>query len=200
MVLAIIAVLAAITIPAMSSLSGAKFSGSLESLQGVLTLARQEATTQNTYVWALFSSATTAEGPTLTVAVVESKDGTDPIAWGSYAGTVPDNTLGLNQKLLTLSQVSLLDKGSVTVPNAPAGDNTVADLNSGLSVPVQVPARGTITFTTGLRFSPSGEARVSDQSLSAIEFDLQSAAGKDSKNVAVARIDGMTGLIRLYRP
>lgn len=106
MVIVIVLVMAALTIPAIRGLTEAdSFNGSLSQIAGILEQARAYATGQNTYVWVAFypvtSTAVNASGgDQLFVAVFASSDGTNPLSnsLGVTAASyvVPSNVLGTN--------------------------------------------------------------------------------------------------------
>lgn len=202
------AIVAALFLPALSFINGRKFEGSVLQITSILNMAREEARSKNTYTWVLFYPNTASAQ--LTVVAIESKDGTDPIAWGTYAGTVPDSTIGLLAPPLTLSQINLaavgaLDSQISSLPTPTASSSN--DLNTEMSVQVNVPVKGTVTFNKAIRYLPSNGAGnnisvATDPAAKFIELDLQPMRGAslDAKNVAVVRIDKASAALQLYRP
>ncbi len=202
-VLAIIGVLAAIALPAFYTIGSSQFSANLEKIQSTLDFAREIAVARNTYSWVLFAPLTDAQGSDkLIIAVISSKDGTDPIAWSTYASPIPDDEIQVETRMLNLSQIRLLKAGAITVAGVPT-NGTVVDLAaSTISVSLKIPAFGMVTFNRAIRFSSATGGRMSDAAQTIVEFDLQRSTGAvgDPKNVAIARIDCAAGSSRIYRP
>jgi len=98
-VVAIMGLLAAISLPALRGLNGAgKFNQSVQEIAGILEQGRAYAVAQNTYVWVAFypvdpatlpAPDTDQSGEQLYVATYASTDGTDPVTWGTGLTTVP---------------------------------------------------------------------------------------------------------------
>jgi prepilin-type N-terminal cleavage/methylation domain-containing protein len=203
-VMAIIVVLTAITLPALSLLASRRFDGGVEAINSLLNLAREEARSKSTYTWVLFYPSAVPRPGTLIVVAIASADGTDPMAWGTYPNVIPDSTLELIARPLILSQIQLSTPGTLdgkisTLPST--GDMSNA-LNSTVQVTMKIPALGTITFAQAIRYLPSSGAGNNNATSKFIELDLQPLRGgtPDDKNVAVVRIDKASGTVQLYRP
>ncbi|MEZ0297141.1 MAG: Tfp pilus assembly protein FimT/FimU [Candidatus Methylacidiphilales bacterium] len=208
-VIGIMLVIAAISIPMFSGLtSSSQFNRAAMEISGLLESARQTAVTQNTYTWLAMGVKTAANGEKiLHVAVLSSKDGSDPTPWGSY-GTVPSDAIGIVTQTRFFKQVILSDAGTfgtAVVPTLPATPAVTAanSLSQGTASFTITTPQETVTYDRVVQFTASGEARNSANGTQVIEFALQpqrgnSAAG-DDKNIAVFRISGITGQCQVYR-
>lgn len=213
-VISAMAIMAAIAVPSLMGLtSSGRMNQNLLELSGLLEEARQYALAQNTYVWVAFLSRTDSNGiKTLSVAVLASKDGIDPASPASWVtnpyGDVPNAQIGLVGKIITLRQISLLPAATLTsaqipdLPAAPAPINGVA--NSSGFFNLQIPGTSAPqAFTQALQFTPSGEARNGINPVDLVELDLEPQKGNaipDQDNVAVIRVNGLTGESVIYRP
>ncbi|HEY8966508.1 MAG TPA: prepilin-type N-terminal cleavage/methylation domain-containing protein [Candidatus Methylacidiphilales bacterium] len=99
-VVALIAILAAIAVPALGRNGSQKFSQSLTEIAGVLEQARSAAVAQNTYVWVVFYPIDPSNlnppdysGDMLEVATFASNDGSNPFTWNGtdWAGDISFN-------------------------------------------------------------------------------------------------------------
>ncbi len=212
-VIAIMIVLVALTVPALTSMAkGNQMTQSLIEISGMLEQARQYAISRNTYVWvAMRPNPNGANGDELSVAVLASKTGTDPFAtpWSSY-GAVPDDQIDLAARVRTFDQIRFEEAGTFTSSNIPglAGKTaTTAAKNSpskgSASFQIKLPGASTASdFNRVIQFTPNGEARVSSNVIDVIEFGLRPTRGKsgDENNVAVVRVNGLTGQTAVFRP
>jgi prepilin-type N-terminal cleavage/methylation domain-containing protein len=224
--LVVISTVALLTVIAAPALMGPTSSGQMNKnlleLSGLLEQARQYAIAQNTYVWVVFAPGTDSAGlKTLSVALVASNDGTDPASpssWASHAyGAAPNTQIGLVSKIITLHQISLLKAGvfgATVMPSLPAVPspvtataNSVAGMNSsgsgiGAFFNLQIPGTSTtLTFTEAVQFTSTGEVRNGSNPVDLVELDLQpqKGTGIDANNVAVIRVNGLTGESVIYR-
>jgi len=209
-VIAVMSLLVSITVPAISSLAkGNQMNQSLTEIAGMLDGARQYAIAQNTYVWvAMRPNPNGPRGDELSVVALASKTGVDPSPWSGY-GTVPNAQIDLLTRPKTFDQIRLEDAATFGAEKIPdlAGRATVSAANS--------PARETATFgiklpgttspvnfTRVIQFTPRGEARVAGSVIDVIEFGLRPTRGQvaDENNVAVVRVNGLTGQTAVHRP
>lgn len=209
-VLALVGVLAVLSAPALASLSASgKVNQSLAELAGLLAEARQLAVARNTYVWVAFRPTVSAEGDDeLAVAVLASKDGTDPNPWSDY-GTVPGDGIDLVSRLRVFRQIKLKEAGSFTADDVPAlagapkanASHSLADQTAVFRIR-EPGSSGPVPFTRAVQFTPTGAARNLASPIDLVEFNLQAArsAHDQSGQVAVFRISGLTGQTQLYRP
>lgn len=210
-VMAVLGLLVSLTTPALSSLvRGDQLNQSLSEVAGVLDQARQYAIAQNTYVWvAMRSNANTTDGNELNVAVLASKTGTDPSPWTSY-GTVPNAQIDLITRPRTFSQIRLENAatfGQDKIPRLPEIDPALSPDNSpssGTAVfNVKLPGSSApVSFDRVIQFTPAGEARITASVINMIEFGLRPMRGTtaEQNNVAVVRVNGLTGQTIVYRP
>jgi prepilin-type N-terminal cleavage/methylation domain-containing protein len=212
MVIAIVGLLAAITGPAISSLTNSNtLSQTFSDLAGLLEQARAYAVANNTYVWVSFHQqlASGSNASSVSVAVVASQDGTDPNINNNipYAyGSVPAFPLILISKLHTFPHIQLEAAGVITasqIPSLPSVVPAVTSSSNGLnsnSFSIQLPgSSSSSSFSQGFQFTPDGEARVGFTPVNVIEFDLQPTQG-NAQDVAVFRVNGITGQTSVYRP
>jgi prepilin-type N-terminal cleavage/methylation domain-containing protein len=218
--LVVISTVALLTVIAAPALIGPTSSGRMNSnllqLSGLLEQARQYAIAQNTYVWVAFAPGTNSTGlKTRSVALVASNDGTDPASPSSWAGnsygTVPNAQIGLISNIITLRQISLLNAGTFgasVMPSLPATPapvtstaNSVASNSSGF-FELQIPGTSAAqAFTEAVEFTPTGEVRNGSNPVDLVDLDCQPERGTsaDANNVAVIRVNGLTGESVIYR-
>lgn len=220
-VLGLIALLAGLSLPALTGLSGSgKFNSAVFSISNLLDQARQYAVANNTYVWVAFYQEPGTND--LYAALIASKTGVDA---SGGAGTVDltnstnaiANTYSLLNKIEVFQRVALISgvTGSgFTSSSSPFSATTLPAINpaaKGLGISssdmtqfrIKRPGTSTaVTFDKIIRYSPAGEAQASDAFVSTIEFAMQPKKGTvlDTKNVAVLRISGLVGNARIYRP
>jgi Tfp pilus assembly protein FimT len=204
MVMGVMTLLMGFAVPAVTSLAkGSQMNQALSEVSGMLEMARQHATAQNTYVWVAFNNEAASAGADeqVRVTVLVSKSGDDLSTWG-----VDDTTsTGAQTQVLvrprTFNQVKLSDaslfKSQVTdLPAGAAGTLGIADFK------VKVPGNQNESFTKAILFTPTGEARTGASMAGAVELGLQPTHGHtaNAQNVAVVRVNGLTGQTRIYRP
>ncbi len=205
-VLAIMGIIAGIGIPSIMSVmnSGAMNQTAVE-VEGTLEQARQYAVAQNTHVWVAFNTKTQNGINILTIAVVASNDGTDPTTSNTIF-PVPSSAFSVVSKIRTFKQVQLINAGTFTatqvhsLPATPATGtaNDLADSATSASFSLQIPGEASATnFPKSVEFTPSGQARNGANPIDVIEFALQSVP--NAKNIAVLRLNGLTGQTRVYR-
>jgi prepilin-type N-terminal cleavage/methylation domain-containing protein len=214
MVILIITVLAAAVGPAMSAImSSGGANQNISKLSEIFEQAREYAVAQNTYVWVTFNPipATGNTPDKVIVAVVASTDGTDPgvinpTATNPY-GQVPSASLALISKVVTLNQLLIRNAATFPVSSLPAtpvadSSNNCETLPNGWNFAIQTPGTGSSsTYTQVVQFTPSGQARNGSSPVDFIDFDVQPERGNqpDPKNVAVLRVNGLTGETATFR-
>ena len=199
----IMAMVVGLGVPALSSMSqSSNVNSGISGMAGVLEQARQYAVAQNTYVWVAIHPQ--SNGESVDVAVLASKNGTDPSPWGSY-GDVPNATVDLIGKIQTLPMVKFAEAGtytSVQIPSLPATSPqiTTVDNSPASTALFNLKLRGqSVEFDRAIQFLPSGEARNAATPVNIIEFSLQPPHGT-ARNIAVIRVNGFTGNTMIYRP
>jgi prepilin-type N-terminal cleavage/methylation domain-containing protein len=211
-VLAIISILAVLSIVAFTSLQGSgNTNKNISVLSGSLELAREYAVAKNTYVWVAFYPSTASNGLNLlSVAVLASNDGSDPasatLSWATYNyGTVPTAAISLINKVVTLQQIAVLNAASLSpnsLPPTPAVTSGANSMATGNFFTLALPGTSTaVTFTQAIEFLPTGQVRNSSNPVAVIDLDVQPQKGsvQDTKNIAVVRINGLTGETVVYR-
>ena len=213
-VLAILAILTAAALPALSFLKGRDFDGQITKITSLINLAHQAAVTRSTYTWILFYYTSAAQGPQLTLLAIDSKDGSDPINWGTYPNPIPDGTLELLAPPLTLSQIQLGGANTFGTFDAKIPSLTSSaiypdnDVNNAIRIQATIPALGSVTFPKAIRFLPSNSASNGNSNGKFIELDLQPVQGAVSNinsvptgnNLVVIRIDKASGSVEVFRP
>jgi len=205
-VITIIGILTALTAPSIvSAMKSNAMNSTTAQVAGLIEQARETAVSQNTYVWVAFSPQDSNNTDTLSVAVIESKDGTDP---GTY-GVVPSTNFALVSKISTFTQYQLQDPGSYTFPalNLPTPGTTSANAlsssSTGPAFSLQIPGTSsTAIFNRCVEFTPSGQARNSTSPINIVEFGVDPAnvhTNPNPNNPAVMRINGLTGQVLVYR-
>lgn len=216
-VITIIAILTAAGGPALSALTASGGANqNISQLSGILEQAREYAVAQNTYVWVAFNTSVASNGTKqVSVAVVASTDGTDPAttsgqpSWqtNNY-GTIPGTGLALLNKVMTLKQLSFPTAANVANPPAlPSISGSPGSINDSTTnggtgyFSIQVPSGAVQNFIPGIEFIPSGQVRNSSIPVTVIDLYLEPQKGTadDTKNVAVLRMNGLTGETVVYR-
>ena len=202
LVMAIIMLLMGVGIPAIASLAkGNQMNQALSEVAGLLEMARQQATAQNTYVWVAFNSPQGTDNQ-VRVAVLASKSGSDLATWGTDDSTSANSAqTQLVVKPRTFNQVLLSGANGFnskisSIPNSSASDLGAAAFT------IKVPGGTNEIFNKAIQFTPSGEARNSANMAGIVELGLQPTHGRvaDPNNVAVVRVNGLTGQTHIYRP
>ncbi len=210
-VIAIIAILTGVSVPALRSLSkSGQVNGTFSQLSSTMEQARQYAVAQNTYVWVAFYSdaSTPSSGTKLSVAIIASADGTDltqSIAgqdpWSGQVGPGTNSNLILVTKVQSYTLTTLQSAGTITPASPPTSSGK--PIYSSAAFQVSIPGGSTQTFNNAIQFTPTGEARNADGTpVDLVEFDVQPQAGPgiaDIHNGAVFQVNGLTGLTRIYR-
>jgi prepilin-type N-terminal cleavage/methylation domain-containing protein len=202
-VMAMAALVLSMAVPAMSNLAkGGQMNQAITEISGILEQARQYAVAQNTYVWVAFDDTPTTSEDRVRVVVLASKSGTDLPAWGTDDTSSAAAQTRLLNRVKTFSNVKLSGAGTfgssqiASLPAVGAAGPGVADFR------VSLPGGTVQKFDQAIQFTPSGEARNSAGMAGQLEFGLQPTANlvPDTKNVAVARVNGLTGQSTVYRP
>ena len=203
-VIAIMAVLAGLSVPALSAFSKTGQADlTFSKLTETLEQAREYAVAQNTYVWVAFNANTSSPtaGTELSLAVLASADGTDLASnWVSGVGT--GSNLVEVSKIQTFQYTELQAPGVVTP--ATTLSETGQAINSTAKFSITLPGQSTTTtFGQAIQFTPTGEARNADGvPVDLVEFDVQPEKGPgvaNPKNGAVIQVSGLTGETRIYR-
>lgn len=209
-VIAILGVLVAVAVPSLSSLgSGGRMNQALIEMSGLLSQARQYAIAQNTYVWVAFREQNDEQGdPEVVMVILASTSGEDKVAWGN-AGIVPGNDIEMLTRLNRFSKFKLEEAGTFTRANIPdLPDPSSADTANGLAdntakFDVKLPGiAAPQRFDRVVQFLPNGQARVSKAPIDFVEIGVRPVHGTvpEENNVAVVRINGLTGQPFVYRP
>lgn len=204
-VMALIAVLASLSVPAIASLSrGGNVSRATSAAATSLELARQHAVAHNTYTWVIFGTNSEASKQAVHIVILGSKDGTrtsdgvTPVELeGSALYDLNNGAKNLYQlgKAESCAGARLEDSTSAVSPTSaarflfPGSVESIAFLN-------QHPELQRV-----VQFGPNGQARVSGSPSQIIGMAVASSNSPegDPVNVAKIQIDGFTGLTRVIR-
>lgn len=206
-VMAILATLSAVTIPAVQSLRGAgSVNGAISELSGTLEMARAHAMANRTYVRVLLASVPAGNGrvnPSTVALVVYAADGssrnpdmTDPVAWPALSRPLVLDSLGISNSLQGAGNFSTASDAT------PSGANVTGNIMSAFQR--EVSSFGRVTFDQVIQFGPNGEARVGfDQparhiSLGFAELDSDGQASR-VENAFILRLSGVNGSISVLR-
>lgn len=189
-VIAIIAVLSALALPAFNSIRNAGgLTKTANDIAGILEQARAYAMAQNTYVWVGFQTSQANGTDVLTVGVIASKTGTTNPA----ANVVQ---LGKNTRFENIQLVALSNSSA---PLATSVNQLVGATDSALAF-----TNGASFTNQVIRWDSRGSARISALQLSRlIEIGLQGSAGgiiRNASNNAAVQIGGLSGAVIVYRP
>lgn len=215
-VMAIIGILAAVTLPAFNSIKNAGSSTSAAyELAGTLDAARGYALANNTYVWVGIFEEDSVNGPS----ALPRPTGTGRIVLSVVASANGErsNAPQLIQidKLVKIDRFNLSsESGGPRRPSVPAayraGDDAflqspASDAPGPVSFSYPLTGNAQYQFTKIIEFNPRGEAtKVRDSPAPWIEFFLRQARGNTpdttSPNVAAVQLSGLTGHTEIYRP
>lgn len=224
-VVALMGFLAAASVPALSALNGSgRVNQTVSEIAGFMEQARQYAIAQNTYVWvAFYEDPNAAGGNSITVAVMASNNGTDPTATNSKyafgiiprpANSNPPPDVTLISPIRVFSQIKLQDAGTLSftkLPTLALSDGTNGLAKDAATFMIKPPGSSNSTpvqFSRYIQFTPSGEAHNYATTIDVLEIGMQPRKGssapvagsQEKNNVAVLRINGLTGLTQVYRP
>jgi hypothetical protein len=96
----------------------------------------------------------------------------------------------------------LIQPANTFLSSAHPANATANSINSTGSFLVQIPGNSAQdTFVPAIQFTPSGQVRNGSSPIDVIDFDLQPQKGTvaDANNVAVFRLNGLTGEGVVYR-
>ena len=198
-VMAIIGLLAAITIPAFNSIGQARgVTEAAYQLAAAIELARSEAVSRQTFVWLGIQNYTNADGLNLKLGIVFSKD-------GSSTNTDATNLQPIGRALL-IQRVGLADASVLANLGSNLGKAVNLAAFSGGLKPFKI---GQSDFSDGrtVTFTPLGEVTTNPSPNSTSGFDPGIAVGLCqargttlSTNSAIAvAIDGSVGVPTLYQ-
>jgi prepilin-type N-terminal cleavage/methylation domain-containing protein len=202
-VVAIMGVLVAIAIPSLRGLGGSQsVTGTVTTINGLLSNARQEAITKNTYVYVALGNDP-ANSDTLWMVIFSSNDGVNNLDWSSVLDiNLPADNLQLSGAPRSFEHVLLKDKGEL-VPNSlsgSTGDNSNINPLAEATVTISVGGK-TINLNRLMVFTPSGQAMSETELNQYIEFGIVNSQDKSNppKDPAVFRISGNLGVVTVYR-
>jgi prepilin-type N-terminal cleavage/methylation domain-containing protein len=207
-VVAIMGILIAIAIPSIRGLGNSQsITGAVTTINGLLSNARQEAITKNTYVYIALGNYP-AGSDTLWIVTFSSNDGTNSdgtgqLDWSSVNITLPAPNLQLNVPPRSFQHLLLKDKGQLTpssLPNSTSNDPNINDL---ASAAIATGAGGKpLNLNRLMVFTPNGQAMTENDNLSQyLEFGIVNSQDKNTppKDPAVFRINGNLGVVTVYR-
>lgn len=203
-VIGIIALLSSLAGPAISSISkGSQMNQAVAEVGGLLEEARQYAVAKNTYVWVAFDDSGSVDEDQVRIAVLASKNGTDLAVWGTDDTTGAGAQTMLLNRVRTFSQVKLSGAGALgagQIADLPPAANS-GDLG-GAAFKLLLPGGVQGLFSKAVLFTPAGEARNGATLIGAIDFGLQPSRSRVAVagNVAVVRVNGLTGQHAIFRP
>jgi prepilin-type N-terminal cleavage/methylation domain-containing protein len=205
-VMAIIALLAASTGPAISGLMGAgTVDKAIGDLSGTLKQARAYAMANNTYVRVVIGSAVPAGElqPKLVVVSLYSLDGTENVDPTAVSWPM-------------ISPPLLISNFQVTAQNAIAPDTSTDDMPSlntyTTNTPISrtLPIVGNVAFTSCIEFFPSGEASIGFPTGTPaqvglappsrfIKIAVDKPGSLSGKNPFILRLSGINGTVNILR-
>lgn len=216
-VVAILAMLSAIMIPAFTSTGQAgMLSKAASDISGLLEQARTYAMGKNTYVYVGLQEVdvitpTSADGVgRVAVAVVASQDGARPYTNSPAPLTTNITAISKLQYFdnVHLTSASALNNGT-NMTGRPAADIDLGGTMAKTSFKWPIPSGNKYIFQRVIEFDPQGVPRVQtnstfDSSVNGrIEIALLPTHGNVSStnaNQAAIQIDGITGAVRVFRP
>lgn len=227
-VMAIIVVMATLAVPAMNAIKGGgDLTKATSDLSDLIQQARAYAMANNTYVYLGLEEidptkngyAPSSSGGQVIAAVVSSKTGRRPMENPSTPGALVDADIQPISRLRKFDNIHLAASGDVGTSGGLADRVTdaavVVDLGSTEAATRFNWAAGgggsPATLGKVIEFDPQGVARYQDgtsalESIKGwIEIPLKPSKGNagvvpSEKNAAALQVDGMTGVVQIYRP
>ena len=201
LVLLIMGISTAMFIPSIAALGSAdKFNSALSGISDTLMLAREKAISSNTYVWVAFADPV-MPNDSLAALVIASADGTNPIdGWASSTIVIENNPdFRVVGKQQNYARCQITDAGSFNSTDVSSLPKVNVDsaINS-LASTVSFSFHSRI-YTRVIQFTPSGLACNGINPVNLVEFGVKPSSGSKN-NVAVLRVQGITGQTTLYRP
>lgn len=199
-VVALIAILSALAVPAVSSFSQSRgVEESAYQVAAAVEMARGEAVARQTYVWLAFQPQTNSGNLDLRLGMVASRDGTTNLATSNLQPLLRPQLIP-RAGLAPWSELKL-------PPNAPSGPVDVAGASDGAKFEIS----STMKFDSGraLTFFPTGEVTTKAAPDPATGFDPLLGIGlrvtrgvefaaDDNSDIAVV-VDGSVGVPGIYR-
>ena len=203
-VIAIIGILAAGAVPAITNLARASSAGEAPaSVADALAIARSHAITKNTHVAVGFDETTinsSSGNAQLRVSIMAAKDGTF-ISGTNAASNLILVTRPVNLDLVRLANSPLLQSGALASRDI-AG--TTVDFLAQASSPLNSPDQKAQSLSRWIQFDSSGSARMNTNSAiyRTIEIGIMPMRGKTdwTNNASVVQIAGAIGSIKICRP
>jgi prepilin-type N-terminal cleavage/methylation domain-containing protein len=200
-VMAVVALLMALAIPAFNSIGRAgDITKAGADIAGILEHARTHAMASNTRVWVGFSNS----GNELLVGAVAARDGKSlPLVTDVEAANSGILPLGRVQKFKNLNLVRVPDDSGQR-PMVPQSAQLAEADSPPLSFTMRSGGSPIVFDTHVITFNSRGESRMSSDNVQRlIEIGLQSVVDgtvRDSANHVAIQIGGLSGSVRIYRP
>lgn len=225
-VMAVMGVLMALIIPALTGIGDARgVTQGAEEISGILDAARAHAIASNTYTWVgFYEHAPDAAAPynqtppysgigVVEVAAVASTDGTRIFDNTASTGSLPANRLQPIGKVRTLNGIHLTDLGAPagsggerTLSRRPGPDSNASRISSESADKTDFPfTLSNVTFYKTIRFNPLGESNINsaDSIRRVAEIGIVPTRGTQvlasSPNTAAVQVAGITGEVEVYR-
>jgi prepilin-type N-terminal cleavage/methylation domain-containing protein len=184
-VMAIIALLAGLVIPAISQSDAKRFTSTVDDVATILEQARTSAMAKNTFVWVGLQPATDSGETGITVTAVSSRSGEADMATSNLMTLLPPRF-----------------RSRVVLDREPAAIPDTTSLGVGNLSFSQTWRGSQVTFTPVIQFNPRGEATILQGSQTRwLQFDLSAAKGgsEAGANKAAIRLNGFTGQVVVSR-
>lgn len=196
LVIAIIALLASLAIPAFSSIGQARgVTEAAYQISSAIELARSEAISRETFVWVGLQPQTNSGNLDLRVGMVYSKDGT--------TNSTPANLQPIGKSLL-LQRVGLAKAADLAVGTTISDVTELSSFSEGMGFQI-----GSVAFSDNrtITFTPMGEVTTNAAPEPSTGFDPRIALGlRQTRGTAIMTnndiaivIDGSVGLPTIYR-
>lgn len=208
-VISIIAVMAALTVPAVGGASRrAKFNKAISAIAAEMELAQQAAVAGSTYTWVAFANNSNA--PVMVSA--RSLEGSSPT--NLAINLVTPTTAQQLGKIQTLDGIVLTNTLPNSSTNFPAELSSATDPNpsGGVAISANVPGGANSTFNWAVEFNPMGEARVRTATgaggapavehikLVVIPSANPAPSEAENKQASLVWINGMSGGTEVIQP
>lgn len=204
-VMAIFALLSALSISAFSGISSSHTTGrAAYDLAGLLEFARSEAATRQTYVWVGVENAVDGDGNSEVIAgAVYSLDGTGMNTSQSNLGALSKIIRVRNSKLIAWNNLNSAVKAQLT--NTTVLPTDITNNTAGIAFaigPVQFSSKSTITFTPRGEVLRQGSVGPDDTFDPSLAISFQATRGKvtpQNAEEASVIVNGATGRCRILR-
>ena len=183
--MAAVALAAGISVPYLSDLTGGgSYASSLETVDSLISQARQQAIRNNSFVWLAYSTDEEASTAATVLAIIESPAGLDAINWSSRPVYLSrENQLKFSGEVYHLEGFRIKDTQVDDDSSSGAGEIHIVLDDQGQE----------LHLTRGIQFTPTGEARSRTRASTIdLEFGVSDGEALPSRIIRITAASGRT--------